>query len=84
VTGYLIEIEALQLLQRAPRMTQLNTGMLSDHRMGQPHEGQWLPGFTIDFPSGTRQATTLRKLPIQRPKRNAKIAKIVSKAIAIL
>jgi len=52
--------------------------MLSPGSISLPQPGQALGGETMDFPSGTRQITTLRKLPIHIPNNPAKAVNMLS------
>jgi hypothetical protein len=63
------EIGAWQLRHLPPKISQLMTGMLSYGWIGAPHSGHWDRGDTIDTPAGIRVMQTLRKLPINNPKR---------------
>lgn len=42
--------------------------MFSSQLRGVPQRGQWLEGQSTDSSRGTRQTTTLRKLPTQAPR----------------
>ena len=61
----------LQARQRPRSQSQPKIGTLSYHRMGVWHSGQWLAGRDRLMPLGSRQITTLRKLPQAAPQRNA-------------
>src|SRR5919198_1698932 len=53
--------------QRPRRTRYESTGTLSYHAIGVAQTRHAEPGLTIDRRSGTRAATTLRKLPIASP-----------------
>lgn len=72
---YLAEMGVLHELHLPLRMSQLNTGIFSNHAMFFPQFGQWEGVNTIDSPLGILQIQTLKKLPTHRPKRKITIEK---------
>src|SRR5215212_10201980 len=66
-SGYRAEIGSAQLRQWPRNRNHENIGMLSRALIWCPQPGQCDAGETIDSPRGTRQITTLRKLPQQAP-----------------
>src|SRR4051812_1046604 len=60
-------MEASQLRQRPRRTAQETSGTLSYHATGVSQLMQAEPGLTIERFSGSRAATTFRKLPSARP-----------------
>jgi len=80
--GYCGEIGLLQYLHLPFCSKKLNTGMRSIGIRTAPQEGQDERGLTIDFFSGTRHITTLKKEPSTRPVINInKITVICTKSI---
>ena len=73
-TGYLHGIATPQLRQRPRRRRYEITGMLSRGAIGVSHDGHADGGWTIDRPTGSRAATTFRKLPTASPGTNATAA----------
>src|SRR5687768_7365557 len=71
-----------QLRQRPRRRSQETTGTLSYGFTGASHCGQREPGLTSDSPSGTRCATTFRKLPMTAPNRPATTTSAADASIA--
>src|SRR4051794_10893794 len=66
-SGYFHGMDVPQCRQRARRSAQETIGMLSYHASGVSHAMHAEPGCTIERRSGTRAATTLRKLPMASP-----------------
>src|SRR5262245_34804549 len=69
ISGYWIEIGALQPRHFPPRESQERIGTLSYHLSTYPHLGQRLPGRTTESSAGSLRMQTLRKLPKMAPKR---------------
>ena len=63
-----------QWRQRPRCSSQLSSGRFSNQLREAPQRGQWLPGNSSDSCRGSRQTTTLRKLPMQAPARATKKA----------
>ncbi len=72
--GYRHGIVALQWRQRPRSTTYETSGMLSYQARGVAQDMHAEPGDTIERCSGSRAATTLRKLPIARAGANASAA----------
>src|SRR5512134_2265405 len=68
-SGYIAEMGALQCRQRAPRMSQESTGMLSYQAIGASHLGQRDRRVPMAFFGSAPHARmqTFRKLPRMRP-----------------
>src|SRR3954452_1492431 len=66
-SGYFHAMDVPQRRQRPRRSAQETIGMLSYHASGVSHAMHADPGCTTERRSGTRAATTLRKLPSASP-----------------
>src|SRR5436190_7190215 len=69
-SGYFHGIPVPQFRQRPRRTAHETIGMLSYHAIGASHSMHADPGCTMDRRTGTRAATTLRKLPKASPGTN--------------
>src|SRR5688572_19891947 len=80
ISGYWIEMAALQLRHLPPSTSHERTGMLSYQAIILPQPGQRDRGLTTDSSLGQRWMQTFRKLPSIRPK---KPPKIIARALSL-